>query len=331
MNQLLIVNSTKALTAKKDSAGAYATPFDLSNLAEGAITFFELGASSVLSAAPTKNFAIALGKAGNNRAIVIPEVDIDTLEITKALPAAGAKFSASFTMPTTVVGKEYGIILVKKGVVTHERNLFSTSIVAKTTTASTEATAFRKAINDKANELFNVTASGTSTTVTITANDDADYEIKFVDELAGTTTTSLTHAKSPIGDKKYVEQLAQKCAGNKGFTLLDQESRDIYPGYPEAVEDLVPNSSGQDGASTAGYALFSLHFATGRKSGKQVDERVWQYVYIAVPVTNSSFSTIEGILPEGKFSANAMSNAASAAVTAAAASAGSGSGSGNGG
>ena len=296
MNQLLIVNSTKALTAKKDSAGAYATPFDLSNLAEGAITFFELGESSVLSAAPTKNFAIALGKAGNNRTMVIPEVDLDTLEVVKALPAVGTKFTATFTMPTTVVGKEYGIILVKKGVVTHERNLFSTSIVAKTATAATEATALRKAINDKANELFNVTASGTSTTVTITANDDADYEIKFVDELAGTTTTSLTNAKPAIGDKKFVEALAQKCAGNKGFTLLDQESRDIYPGYPETVEDLVPNTSGTDGASTAGYAIYSLHFATGRKAGKQVDERVWQYVYIAVPVNAPSYSSVDTIL-----------------------------------
>ena len=326
MNQLLIVNSAKALTAKADSNGSYATPYDLSNLAEGAITFFELGASSVLSAAATKNFAIALGRGANKPALVIPEVDIDTLEIVKALPTAGTTFSVSFTMPTTVVGKEYTVLLIKKGTVPHERNLFTVSIVAGSTTASTEATAMRSAVNNKANELFNVTASGSSTTVTITANDDADYEVKFADELTGTSTSSLTHGKPAIGDKKYIEKLARKCAGNKGFTLLDSESAILYPGYPEAVEDLVPNTSGSDGVSTAGYAIYNLHFATGRKSGKQVDERVWQYVYIAVPITNSSYSTIDSILPEGKFSANAMDASASAAVTAAAASAGSGSG-----
>ena len=322
MKQLLIVNSQKALNAK--AGGGSVTAYDLNGLDVGAIAFFELGGTSLLSAAPTKNFGIALGRGANKPAFVIPEVDIDTLEIVKAAPAKGATFSASFTMPTTVVGKEYTVILIKKGTVAHERSMFTTSIVAGTTTASTEATAMRKAINDKANELFNVTASGSSTTVTITANDDADYEIKLVDALAGTSTSSLTHAKPAIGDKKFIQALARQCAAGKGFNLLDGESIDLYSGYPEAVEDLVPNDSGSDGVSTAGYELISLHFATGRKSGKQVDERVWQYVHIALPITNSSYSTISGILPEGKFSTNAMDNAASAAVAAAAEASGSG-------
>ena len=138
MNQLLIVNSAKALTAKADAGGSYATPYDLSNLAEGAVTFFELGAASVLSAAPTKNFAIALGRGTNKPTFVIPEVDIDTLEIVKAAPKAGTQFSTTFTFPTPVVGKEYTVILIKKGTVPGERNKFTTSIVAGTTTAATE-------------------------------------------------------------------------------------------------------------------------------------------------------------------------------------------------
>ena len=317
MKQLLIVNSQKALNAKADNAGANVTPFDLSNLAEGAITFFELGGSSPLSAAATKNFGIALGRGTNKPAFVIPEVDIDTLEIVKALPTPGAKFSATFTFPTPVVGKEYTVILAKKGAVPHERNLFSTTIVAGTTTAATEANRLITAINNKANELFNVTATVSTAAVTIAANDDVDYEIKFADSLSGVSTSSLTHGKKAIGDKAFILDLAQRCAAGKGFNLLDGESRDIYPGYPEAVEDLVPNASGSEGASTAGYALYSLHFATGRKSGKQVDERVWQYVHIAVPITNSSYSTIDGILPEGVFKSNQMSSVASAAVAAA--------------
>lgn len=300
MKQLLIVNSQKALNAKADSSGANVTPFNLSNLAEGAITFFELDGSSPLSAAPTKNFGIALGRGTNKPAFVIPEVDLDTLEVVKTLPTAGAKFSATFTFPTPVVGKEYGVILIKKGVVPHERNIFSTSIVANSTTAATEATALVKYINNKANELFNVTASNSGAVVTIAANDNADYEIKFVDSLNGVTTSSLTHAKKAIGDKAFIQDLAQQCAAGKGFNLLDSESADLYAGFPEAVEDLIPNASGTGGVSTAGYAIYSLHFATGRKAGKQVDERVWQYVHIAVPITASSYSSVDTILGDAK-------------------------------
>ena len=310
MKQLLIVNSQKAL-----NAGTSVTPYDLSGLDEGAITFFELGASSLLSAAATKNFAIALGRGANKPAFVIPEVDIDTLEIVKAAPEAGKKYKGVFTFPTPEVGKEYTIILVKKGTLAHERNLFSTSIIAKTTTAATEAGKLVDAINAKVNELFPVTASNSGAAVTIDGDDYTDWELKFADGLADVTITagSSNQAKEPVGDKAFIQKLAQQCAAGKGFNLLDGESKDIYPGYPEAVEDLVPNAGG-----TTGYALFSLHFATGRKSGKQVDERVWQYVHIAVPVTNDSYSTIEAILPEGKFSTNATSAAASAAVAAAA-------------
>ena len=85
MKQLLIVNSTKALNAKKSSTGAEVTPYDLSNLAEGAISFFELGSNAVLAAAATKNFGIALGRKDNVMPFVFSEVNIDTLDIPAAL------------------------------------------------------------------------------------------------------------------------------------------------------------------------------------------------------------------------------------------------------
>lgn len=300
MKQLLIVNSQKAINAKADASGAAVSPYDFSNLAEGAISFFELDASTLLAAAPTKNFGIALGRGTNMPAFVIPEVDLSTLSVVKTLPSAGAKFSATFTMPTPVVGKEYTVILVKKGTVPNERNTFTTSIVAGSTTAATEATALVKYVNNKANDLFNVKATVSGAAITIAAQDGNDYEIKFADALTGTTTSALTQGKKAIGDKAYIADLAQRCAAGKGFNLLDQESRDIYPGFPEAVEDLVPNSSGTGGVSTAGYAIYSLHFATGRAAGKQVDERVWQYVHIAVPITASSYATIDTILGDAK-------------------------------
>ena len=311
MKQLLIVNSAKALNAKANVSGDTPTPYDLSNLAEGAISFYELDGSSMLSAAATKNFAIALGRGTDKPAFVIPEVDIETLEIVKAVPKLGNAYSAQITFPTPVVGKEYTLLFIKKGVVPHERNTWSVTIVAGTTTAATEAGKLKTAIENKVNDEFPFTVSASSATLTITCKNVAEqWTVKAADSLTGVGITE-TAATPTIGDKAFILDLAQRCAAGKGFNYLDQESLDIYPGYPEAVEDFTLNTSGSGGVSTTGYALYSLHFATGRVAGKQTDERVWQYVHIAVPITNASYSTIDGILPEGVFKA-----AASAALTA---------------
>ena len=42
MKQLLIVNSAKALDAKKSSTGAAVKLYDFSNLVEGAVSFFDI-------------------------------------------------------------------------------------------------------------------------------------------------------------------------------------------------------------------------------------------------------------------------------------------------
>jgi hypothetical protein len=323
MKQLLIVNSNKAIDAGLTSNAVT----DLSALQEGAISLFELGALVSLAetaAKPaTKNFGIALGKGTNKPALVIPEVDIDTLEIVHTLPYKGATFAASFTMPTTVVGKEYTIIMCKKGVVPNERNLFTVGIIAGTTTAATEAGKLRDAINAKTGEMFPFVGSGSSSTVTITCQvPGEDWEIKLVDGLSGVSTSSLTHGKKAIGDTEYMLNLIQQCAADKGFVYLDQASKDLYPGYPDKLEAVGEmNTSGSGDSSTVGYKIFSLHFATGRKAGKQVDERVWQYVHIAIPLTKadgstaaSALSALNTILPEGVFKAATAPKAATAAA-----------------
>jgi hypothetical protein len=203
--------------------------------------------------------------------------------------------------------------MVKKGALPNERNKFSTSIVAGSTTPATEATAMRKAINDKTGENFPFVATGTSANVIITCTiPGEDWEIKFADALYGTSTSSITHGKKAIGDKAFIADLAQRCAADKGFVYLDQASKDIYPDYPEAIEaDLTMNDDAvsPSGSSTTGYKLYNLHFATGRVAGKTMDEHVWQYVHIAIPLTkadgstaSSALSSLNTILPEGKYS-----------------------------
>jgi len=326
MEQLLIVNSAKAL-----NAGSSVTAYDFSGLDAGAISFFECGgdktANTLLSAAPTKNFGIVLGRGAGKAPFMIPEIDISTLEIGHTIPYAGATFAASFTFPTPVKGKEYTVVLIKKGTVLNECPTRHVGIVAGSTTTNTEAAAMRSAINAKTNDLFPFVATGSNATVTITCqNPGEDWEIKFADELAGTSTSALTHGKKAVGDKAYIQDLASRCAAGKGFNLLAEDGKELYPGYSEAIEDdITMNTSGSGNSSTTGYKIFNLHFATKRDAGKQLNERIWQYVHIAIPLTkvdgstaSSALSGLNAILPEGKFSDNATRNAiagASASTT----------------
>lgn len=320
MRQLLIV---KAPT----SFGSAASPIDngltshdvqdLSGLKAGAISFFELGeALSKYESMPTKNFAIALGRKNNQHPFIIPEVDINTLTVTKALPYAGKVFSVVFTMPTTEKGKEYTLRFFKKGVVPHERNSWTVSIVASNTTAGDQATAFKAAMDAKVNDKFQFTTTLSTAQVTITGVVGEDWEVVAADSLASTSLT-ITHAEKAIGDKAFVQDLASRCAYGKGFADTYRNGDTTIPGYPEDVEDFTLNDSGsnRNGSntnngkySTSGYAIYTLRFKVGRVASKQRDERVWQEVYIAIPIdSNSTYNQItnlDKILPAGDFSAN---------------------------
>lgn len=308
MKQLLIVNSAKALNAKKDANGANVTPLDLSNIAEGAIGFFELGGSTMLSAAPTKNFGIVLGRKGSVMPFVFSEVDIATLDITVAQPKAGTQFQAEVTIPTPEAGKNYGLTLVKKGTVVNERYKYSVTDFVPVGGSKTAAN-MAKSLGDQLQAYaetgqLDITVTVASAKITVKSNNYEDqFELKATDSLYGVTVTT-TEAEPNIGDTAYIKKLAQQCAAGKGFNYLDQASKDIYPGYPEAVEEIA-----QADIATKGYVVFNLRFATKRESGKTGDEQVWQYVHIAVPKNNSSYSTITAILPEGNFLQNQIAAA----------------------
>lgn len=322
MKQLLIVNSAKNL-----NAGA-TYPTDLSGLQAGAICFFELGGSSFLSAAPTKNFGIALGRSNGQKAMVIPEVDIHTLEITKAMPIKGVHFRVVVALGTTTADKVYTLRFFKKGVAPHERNSWTVSIVAGTTNASPykESLALKKVIDDKQSNDFNFTVTTSTTNVTIEAADWTDWTVYAEDDMTSNMLT-ITNRIKPIGDKAYIQDLASQCAAGKGFEHTAPEGREFIPGYPEAVEDIQLNDSGNyvDGStaaygkySTRGYSLYTLRFQVGRDSAKTRDEKVWQIVHIAVPLNLNSGTdntTLDAILPVGKFEDNMMTATATAKIT----------------
>lgn len=292
MKQLLIVNSAKALDAGLTAGNVK----DLSALEQGAITFFELGSDTSLSAAPTKNFAIALGKGAKSPAFVIPEVDIETLTVTETLPSIGVKFKVVFNAPAGTAKKDYTLIFVKKDTVPNQRNKFTitVSVGSANLTAAQLAAKFVDAVNSKANEMFDFVASNVSDAVTIECNNMGElWNVVAADQLEGTSLT-ITQGEREIGGVEFIKDLASQCAAGKGFNYTAENAHELYPGYPEAVEALVPDAA--SGSATTGYSVFNLHFATKRDFGKQMDEKVWQNVHIAIPITNASYSTIKSII-----------------------------------
>jgi hypothetical protein len=260
-------------------------------MTEGAIGFFALDDYTAwLSSAPSKNFGIALGGGDNKPAFVIPEVDVNTLKITKSSYAAGSAYAASITIPSATGKVNYTLVLVKLGTgINGDRYKFTQSVFVpadKTMSGADVAKKLRDGFQAMVDAgTIDVTVGGSSAQVTITGKTGDEWKLVASDDLYGTTVTETTTGVKTVGDKAYVQDLARQCAGNKGFTNTDLESQHIYPGYPEDVEDKH-------------YTIFSLRFATGRLSGKQTDERVWQYVYIAVPEDSAALSTIEAILAE---------------------------------
>jgi hypothetical protein len=285
MKQLLIVKSSAALN------GGAAAPKDLSGMTEGAIGFFALNDYTAwLSAAPSTNFGIALGCGTNKPAFVIPEVDVNTLQVTKSPYAAGSAYAASITIPSGTGGKNYTLVLVKLGTgINGERNKWTQSVyvpVGQEMTAAEIAKKLRDGFTAMADAgSIDVTIGGTGAAFTVTGKVGDGWKLVPSDDLFGTSVTETTVGVPTVGDKAYVEKLARFCAGNKGFTNTAEDAHELYPGYPEPVEDKH-------------YTIFSLRFATGRLSGKQTDERVWQYVHIAVPEDSAALSTIEAILTE---------------------------------
>jgi hypothetical protein len=285
MKQLFIVKKTAALN------GGASKPQDISAMTEGSIGFYKLSDDSAwLSAKADEDFAIACGTPANVPSRLFPEVDIKSLNVVLTEPKAGVAFSASVTIPTPVVGKDYTLVLVKLGTVPNQRNTWSATVRANGQTAAQIATALGNQIKNfaqggtyDAGGGVNVSVTVSSAQITVTGNVAGEqYELKAGDALYGTTVTT-TKAEPAIGDKAYIEKLAKQCAADKGFNYLDSESVDIYPGYPEAVENEQ-------------YNIFNLHFATTRKSGKTTDEPVMQYVHIAVPAGATSLATIKTIL-----------------------------------
>lgn len=268
---------------KKAYATSTAKSTDLTTVPEGTIALFSLKDGSLLSTAPTSNFSIAVGRASGKMPLFFPEVDVKTLQVTKASYAAGATFTAKITVPTPEKGTHYTVAIVKKGTVFNERSNWTFTTTATTTTAADVAKQITAQINGNKYQL-GVKAEYTGGAITITALEAGkDYEVLGADGLFGVAPTNVTNGKKAELDKADIQDLASRCAAGKGFNDTYRDGDSIYPGYPEVVDE-------------SQYVLYTLRFAVPRVASKQRDEVVYQIVHLAVPVGSASIAALDVIL-----------------------------------
>lgn len=278
MKQLLI-------SQKKAYATSTAKSTDLTTVPEGTVAMFDLATGALLTnaAKATGNFSIVVGRAAGKMPLMFPEVNLKTLEVTKATYAAATTFTAKITVPTPTVGEHYTVIVTKKGTVFNERSNWSFTAMAKDTTAANVAKQIAAQINANKYQL-GVKAEYTGGAITITAVEAGkDYEVLGADALLGVAPTEVTRGKKAVCDKAYIQDLASRCAAGKGFNYAADDGKDIYPGYPEVVDE-------------SQYVLYTLRFAVPRVAAKQRDEVVYQLVHLAVPVGSASIATLDVIL-----------------------------------
>ena len=274
MKQLILGKNKAYASAAKST--------DLTSVAEGTIAMFKLSDGSLITGKVDSDFSIVLGRKTNITPFVIPEVNFKTLTVEKATNQPAKTFTAKMTIANAVAGKNYTIIVVKKGVVRHERNTWTATCMANSTTVTDVAADLVKQFN-ASSETSGMTASNTGGAITFTASvAGVDFDIVGADELTGVKPTAVTNGIPGILDKAYVVDLASRCAAGKGFNYTAQDASEIYPGYPEAVEDTT-------------YTMYTLRFAVPRVAAKQRDEVVYQIVHIVVPSAATVVTTLDTI------------------------------------
>ena len=274
MKQLILGKNKAYASAAKST--------DLTSVAEGTIAMFKLSDGSLITGKVDSDFSIVLGRKTNVTPFVIPEVNFKTLTVEKATNQPAKTFTAKMTIANAVAGKNYTIIVVKKGVVRHERNTWTATCMANSTTVTDVAADLVKQFN-ASSETSGMTASNNGGVITFTASvAGIDFDIVGADELTGVKPTAVTNGIPGILDKAYVVDLASRCAAGKGFNYTAQDASEIYPGYPEAVEDTT-------------YTMYTLRFAVPRVAAKQCDEVVYQIVHIVVPSAATVVTTLDTI------------------------------------
>lgn len=282
MKRLIIAGSATLATTPATLAAIKA-----SGIAADQIALYRGDTGAVISAAlteqiPSFGLFVGVGSFATDGEYMqsIAEISTRRFSYTKTPYAAGTKFSASITIPTPVEGKDYTLLMAKKGVVLNERNKWSATIKAKQ--GDTAATIATYLVNElKAlgkNEAF--IASLSTATITVTATNYQDWELIASDDLFGTTVTTTTHGLSPVCDDAYIKDLYRQCIGDEGIYGTDPSGMKLYK------ERTI--------ASSTNWTLYTLQFYNPKPFKTTTGEDVRQIVHIAIP--GAAVTTLDAIL-----------------------------------
>lgn len=282
MKRLIIAGSATLATTPATLAAIGA-----SGIAAGQIALYRGDTGAVISAAlteqiPSFGLFVGVGAFATDGEYMqsVAEISTRRFSYTKTPYAAGTKFSASITIPTPVEGKDYTLMMAKKGVVFNERNKWSATIKAKQgDTAATIATYLANELKALGkNEAF--TASLSTATITVTATNYQDWELLAADDLYGTTVTTTTHGLPPVCDDAYIKDLYRQCIGDEGVYGTDPSGMKLYK------ERTI--------ASSTNWTLYTLQFYNPKPFKTTTGEDVRQIVHIAIP--EAAATTLDAIL-----------------------------------
>lgn len=269
-----------------------AYPTALTSLAVGQIAFVALVSGvETLDSDGTKiknKGYIYLGKSDAKGGKLVVPIYKNNFSYSKMVYAASTQYTGNFTIADVVVGSDYTVVVVKKGVGFNERNKWTATVRAKAAdTVDTIAAALASQIT--ANVGAGVTAAASAGKVTVTAKEKGvDYELTLGDDLFGTAVTQ-THATAAVADAKYITDLAIKAAADAGIEYTYQDAGElIYPDFPL-------NPLAQDDSADTGFTVYTIRFAEPREM-KTVDQSINQIVQIAVPTGAAAIATIDKIL-----------------------------------
>lgn len=280
MKQLFIVPSGVTYPTKATAMSALVDG-QIGVYVKNATTGEDYVAVDSTAALTAKEFILAYGRE-NSQIISIP---VANATITKITQTAGDKFKATITIPAPEKGLDYTVVLVRKGVGFHERNLYTAT--DKVRTGITDANKLAKSLADQLdskvnNGELNLKVTCATNVITITSSDYQDWDVKAGDDLYSTIASNginkTNTGKLPTCDKAYVQNLASVCSQNRGFNNVYADGASIYPAYPMNV-------------AADKYIIYNIHFAYGRKASRTRDEAVWQDVYIAVDNANTTVKT----------------------------------------
>lgn len=284
MKQLILVGVGALATAPATLSAMSSA----NKLAAGLLAFYD-STGNIITTANAKNvnkrtyISLFVGATEATELMQsVAMVDIKTLSYVKSAYVAGSYFAANVTIPVPVEGRDYTIVLAKKGTQWNERNKWSATVRATAgMTAPVIAASLASQIKAKGLSVgITATANAAKVDVSSTVMGDA-WKLLPSDDLFGVAVISASIGKMAINDKAYIKDLYRQCIGDRGI-------------YGTDISGLILHKEPVLDSET--YVLYTLSFYNSRINKTTKGDDVRQVVHIAVPNAAATITAIDTIL-----------------------------------